>query len=181
MRCTVCGSMNFTARDVLWPKLITDWQLSPREAQYINAQQGKSCDACGANLRSIVLVNAIRSFMGSELLLRELAIHKTTRRLSVLELNEAGSLRPVLRTMSTYTFGAYPEVDMRELPYSDGSFDLVVHSDTLEHVPNPIAALRECHRVLKVSGALCLTVPVIVGRMSRSREGLPKSFHGNEA
>jgi SAM-dependent methyltransferase len=181
MRCTVCGSVNFTARDVLWPKLITDWQLSSREVQYINAQQGKSCDTCGANLRSVVLANAIRSFMGSELLLRELMTHKTARRLTVLELNEAGSLSPVLRTMSKYTFGAYPEVDMRELPYPDGSFDLVVHSDTLEHIPNPIAALRECRRVLKVSGALCLTVPIVVGRMSRSREGLPKSFHGNEA
>jgi ubiquinone/menaquinone biosynthesis C-methylase UbiE len=105
----------------------------------------------------------------------------TASRLIVLELNEAGSLSPVLRTISTYTFGAYPDVDMLALPYPDNSFDLVVHSDTLEHVPNPISALRECHRVLKVSGALCFTVPIIVGRMSRSRDGLPKSFHGNEA
>jgi ubiquinone/menaquinone biosynthesis C-methylase UbiE len=83
--------------------------------------------------------------------------------------------------MKTYTFGAYPDVDMRDLPYPDGSFVLVVHSDTLEHVPNPISALLECHRVLQVGGAACFTIPIIVGRMSKSREGLPKSFHGNEA
>ncbi len=181
MRCSVCGSRSFTARDILWPKLITDWQLSPGEVHYVNAQQGTSCDTCGANLRSIALSNAIRSFMGSDLLLRELAIHITASRVTVLELNEAGSLSSILRTMPRYTFGAYPEVDMRALPYPDSSFDLVVHSDTLEHVPNPVSALRECHRVLKVNGALCFTVPIIVGRMSRSREGLPKSFHGNEA
>ena len=180
MRCTVCGSTNFTSREVLWPKLIADWQLSSSEVRYVNAQQGKSCDICNANLRSIALANAIRSFVGSDLLLRELATHMTASRVTVLELNEAGSLSPILRAMPTYTFGAYPEVDMRALPYADNSFDLVVHSDTLEHVPNPISALRECHRVLKSGGALCFTVPIIVGRMSKNREGLPKSFHGIE-
>jgi hypothetical protein len=35
--------------------------------------------------------------------------------------------------------------------------------------------------VLKVGGALCFTVPVIVGRMSRDRDGLPTSFHGGPA
>jgi ubiquinone/menaquinone biosynthesis C-methylase UbiE len=105
----------------------------------------------------------------------------TVSGVTVLELNEAGSLSSILRTMPRYTFGAYPEVDMRALPYPDSSFDLVVHSDTLEHVPDPVSALRECHRVLKMNGALCFTIPIIVGRMSRSREGLPKSFHGNEA
>ncbi len=68
---------------------------------------------------------------------------------------------------------------MHALPYPDGSFDVVVHSDTLEHVPNPLHALGECRRVLKPGGALCFTVPVIVGRLTRSREGLPKSYHGN--
>jgi hypothetical protein len=84
MHCSVCGSKNFTARDALWPKLIADWQLSPSEVQYVNAQQGKSCDTCGANLRSVVLANAIRSFMGSELPVRELATEMSTSRLTVL-------------------------------------------------------------------------------------------------
>jgi ubiquinone/menaquinone biosynthesis C-methylase UbiE len=57
----------------------------------------------------------------------------------------------------------------------------VVHSDTLEHVINPIHALMECRRVLKQTGGLCFTVPIIVGRMTRSRSGLPFSHHGNQA
>ena len=42
----------------------------------------------------------------------------------------------------------------------------------------PIHALSECRRVLKTGGVLCFTVPTIVGRMSRNRDGLPKSYHG---
>jgi ubiquinone/menaquinone biosynthesis C-methylase UbiE len=83
--------------------------------------------------------------------------------------------------MPGHVFGAYPHIDMQALPYSDGSFDVVVHSDTLEHVHDPILALAECHRVLCAGGTLCFTVPIIVGRLSRSRDGLPKSYHGDSS
>jgi ubiquinone/menaquinone biosynthesis C-methylase UbiE len=100
---------------------------------------------------------------------------------SVLEINEAGSLSSILRRFSGHVLAAYPDVDIHCLPYGDASFDLVVHSDTLEHVDNPVHALAECHRVLKPGGALCFTIPIIVARMSRNRAGLAKSHHGNPA
>ena len=62
---------------------------------------------------------------------------------------------------------------------SDGEFDLVIHSDTLEHVPAPRRALEECRRVVSPQGAVVFTVPVVVGRLTRSREGLPASYHGH--
>jgi ubiquinone/menaquinone biosynthesis C-methylase UbiE len=67
---------------------------------------------------------------------------------------------------------------MLVLPFQDRSFDLVVHSDTLEHVPHPVRGLAECHRVLKPGGFCAFTVPIIVDRLTRSREGLPTSYHG---
>jgi ubiquinone/menaquinone biosynthesis C-methylase UbiE len=70
---------------------------------------------------------------------------------------------------------------MHALPYADAAFDIVIHSDTLEHVANPVHALGECRRVLKPGGGLCFTIPTIVGRMSRSRDGLPRSYHGNNS
>jgi ubiquinone/menaquinone biosynthesis C-methylase UbiE len=72
----------------------------------------------------------------------------------------------------------YPEVDLQALPYSDATFDLVVHSDTLEHVENPEVALTECLRVLRPGGWLCYTVPMVVGRLSRRRDTDPPSYHG---
>ena len=177
--CGVCGGAEFSEREVLWPSLVAEWQLSPIEVSYIDRQQGTTCNACGANLRSIALANAIRASFQDKRYLREIAEGETSK--SILEINEAGSLGSLLRRFKGHVLAAYPEVDMHRLPYSDGSFDLVVHSDTLEHVDNPVHALAECRRVLKTGGALCFTIPIIVGRMSRSRVGLEKSYHGNPA
>jgi len=58
------------------------------------------------------------------------------------------------------------------------SFDFVIHSNTLEHVPNPERALSECRRVLRSNGKCIFTVPIIVDRMTRSRTGLAPSYHG---
>jgi ubiquinone/menaquinone biosynthesis C-methylase UbiE len=68
---------------------------------------------------------------------------------------------------------------MTNLPYPDQTFDLVVHSDTLEHVPKPIEGLSECYRVLVPGGYCAFTIPIIVDRMTKNREGLPPSHHGN--
>ena len=45
------------------------------------------------------------------------------------------------------------------MPQPDETFDLVVHSDTLEHVPDPVRGLAECRRVLKPHGLLILETP----------------------
>lgn len=179
MQCGVCGGTAFQRGPVLWDKLINDWQLSPAEVAYVDRQQGETCVRCGSSLRSIALANALRAFLGTNAYLDAAAHSPIGKRLAILELNGAGSLTEVLKTFGGYSYGAYPQVDIHALPYAEGTFDVVIHSDTLEHVKNPVHALTECRRVLKVDGALCFTVPVIVGRMSRSREGLPKSHHGN--
>jgi len=104
-----------------------------------------------------------------------------TRRLRVLEMNEAGGLTQFLCKLPKHHLAKYPEVDMMHMPYLDRSYDLVVHSDTLEHVPQPIAALAECYRVLAPGGYCVFTIPLIVDRMTRSRAGLPLSYHGDSS
>lgn len=148
------------------------------EAGYIDKQQGTYCEGCGSNIRSLALANAIRAFFGTHRLLQDIDPTNFITDFSILEINEAGNLTPSLKELGTYTFGAYPEVDMHALPYDNGTFDMIVHSDTLEHVRNPQHALSECLRVLKPGGGLCFTVPVIIGRISRNRDGLAKSYHG---
>jgi SAM-dependent methyltransferase len=176
LTCGVCGGAAFTHRPVLWPALVSGWQLSPSEAAYVDRQQGTTCNRCGSNLRSIALANAITAYLRQEGALREVAERRPP--VSILEINQAGDLSAVLSRFEGHVLALYPEVDIHRLPYADGSFDLVVHSDTMEHVVNPIHALTECRRVLKQGGGLCFTVPIVVGRMSRSRSGLPLSYHG---
>jgi ubiquinone/menaquinone biosynthesis C-methylase UbiE len=60
--------------------------------------------------------------------------------------------------------------DAERLPYDDGEFDLVVGHAVLHHLPEPEAALREIHRVLRPGGAVwILGEPSRVGdRMARA-------------
>jgi len=176
--CHVCGQPEFEHTPVLWPELVATWDLSEKEANYIDVQQGTHCRACGSNVRSIALACAIIRFRGFEGTLTRLVADRAQQDLRVLEINEAGTLHPVLRSLPGHQLACYPEADMRSLPFSSGAFDLVVHSDTLEHVPDPLRALAECRRVLDSRGALVFTVPVILGRLSRSRSGLTPSYHG---
>ena len=147
MRCSVCGGDRFTQRPILWDSLIKEWQLTPHEVQYVNRQQGETCETCGANLRSIALANAILAHLRLAPTLQQAP--EQSDRIQLLEINEAGSLTKTLEQFSGYIFGAYPEVDIHQLPYSDASFDVVVHSDTLEHVANPVHALKECRQSSK--------------------------------
>lgn len=179
LTCSVCGGDDFVSNAVLWPALVDEWQLSPSEVAYVDRQQGECCTRCGANLRSIALANALRDAFGTTDMLAEFTASPSAAAFRVLELNTAGTLNPVLSRMPGHVLASYPEIDMHALPWGDHTFDIVTHSDTLEHVPNPIHALTECRRVLKLGGVLCCTVPIIVGRLSRGRDGLPKSYHGS--
>jgi SAM-dependent methyltransferase len=174
--CPVCGGTVFASKDVLWPELIEAWQLSSFEVAYINRQQGTSCGTCGNNLRAMGLAAAVLdewAFMGS---FHEFCTSGLPLR--VLEINPAANLTTYLRHLPGHKLVEYPDFDMLNLAIPSGSYDLVVHSDTLEHVPNPVRGLAECRRVLKHSGKCIFTVPVIVDRISRNRAGLAPSFHG---
>src|SRR6202044_2427205 len=49
--------------------------------------------------------------------------------------------------------------DALALPFDDGTFDRVIASEGLEHIPDDTAAMRELARVLRPGGAMAVTVP----------------------
>lgn len=49
--------------------------------------------------------------------------------------------------------------DITEIPRPDQSFDAVMCTEVFEHIPDPIAALREFDRLLKKDGYLLITAP----------------------
>ena len=181
LHCHTCGGTDFADREILWDALVEAWELSEEERSYIDRQQGTHCVKCGCSLRSIVLAKAIVEVVGVSGPLRAAVRDPGVASLDVLEINEAGSLGQFLGDHPKRTLSLYPAVDMQALPYPDASYDLVLHSDTLEHVPDANLALRECRRVLRPNGAMCFTVPIIVGRMTRSTAGRVPSYHGSPA
>jgi len=58
-----------------------------------------------------------------------------------------------------YAGGVLSE-DVQRLTFPDECFDLCIHSEVFEHVPDDAAGFREVHRVLKGGGATVFTVPV---------------------
>lgn len=52
--------------------------------------------------------------------------------------------------------------DIQRIPLRDW-FDTVISCETIEHLPDPLAALREIHRVLRPGGLLFLTTPNYMG------------------
>ena len=49
--------------------------------------------------------------------------------------------------------------DALHLPFPDGSFDRVICSEVLEHIPDDRAAMAELARVLRPGGTMAVTVP----------------------
>jgi len=176
--CAVCGGKEFSYEKVLWSELIDSWQLAEYEVDYINRQQGLYCSACGNNLRSMALAAAVIRELSQEGSLKSLCCSATDVRL--LEINRAGNLTDTFSKLRNHRLIEHPEFDLQDLQIENQSVDVVVHSDTLEHVSNPVRALSECRRVLRSRGKCIFTVPVVVDRLTRSRSGLTPSYHGRE-
>jgi SAM-dependent methyltransferase len=49
--------------------------------------------------------------------------------------------------------------DALHLPFPDGTFDRVIASEVLEHIPDDVSAMRELARVLRPGGTMAVTVP----------------------
>jgi SAM-dependent methyltransferase len=64
--------------------------------------------------------------------------------------------------------------DAQAIPSSDRSIDVVVSFETIEHVDDPAAFLRECARVLVPEGTLIVSTP---NRPVYTGEGTQNPFH----
>jgi len=73
-----------------------------------------------------------------------------TTREKFLPFAEAGNRRK--------TFGL-ASASALELPFADDTFDKIICSEVLEHIPDYLGALREIERVLRPGGLFCASVP----------------------
>lgn len=200
-QCKACGFQGlFLNGRVLWPELIEEWELTPEWVNWFDLREGHSCPKCGSSLRAGQLseaiiegISSITAVTGKSL--RAVFNQKPVQALCIAEINSAGTLHQFLATCPNLRYSEYgskmpgiPSEDLTKLSYDDESFDLVITSETLEHVPNIDMALREVHRILKPDGMHVFTVPIICDRHETRQTAtiqedrlihlLPPSYHG---
>lgn len=73
--------------------------------------------------------------------------------------------KPFGRKVTPY----YWNQDLQNLTFSSESFDVVISSETMEHVRQPWQAFFEVHRVLKTGGFYVFTIPFRADRLTRPR------------
>lgn len=202
--CPACGLRGELVRQAaLWPELIEQWGLSPQWVAWFDQREGYHCPHCGSSLRAQqlakVIVQTLNARTGTSVTsLAQLCVQQRAQTLHIAEINSAGSLHQFLGKLPHLRYSEFgssnPEVpseDLANLSYADSTFDYVITSETLEHVPDVDLALREIRRVLKPGGAHIFTVPMVEEQaQTRQRAAiqggqlvcyLPKSYHGAPA
>ncbi len=165
-------------RRIIPRRLVEFWGLSPALANAFARKESCSCSRCGANLRARRIARAMLSLypVGPPPTpchsLAQWVDRSESRSLRVAEINRIHGLHEVLVRLpylssSDFHPGSEPgsivdgvrSEDLTRLTYPDESFDVVLTSETLEHVPDLAAALHEIRRVLVPGGRHIFTIP----------------------
>jgi len=161
--CTYCRApRDFTVSAGVWL------------GQNVNLREGLVCPGCGLGNRLRLIFKAIEEFAGSPGELRRRRVYVAERvttfyrRLADRIEDVVGSeyLDARCRSGESRRFGwqAVRHEDLRRLSFPDESFDLVVHADVLEHLPDYRGPLAELRRVTRRGGGMFFSVPFLHDR-----------------
>jgi SAM-dependent methyltransferase len=166
----------------------------------VNLREGLVCETCHLGNRLRLIYKAVEDSSGGQAALRAKSVY-IAERISLFyerligrvgELTGSEYLDPGYEPGSTHlTAGRrVRHEDLCRLSFPSESFDLVLHADVLEHVPDYVSALREMCRVTRRGGAMFFSVPFLHDpyehevRATISATGeivhhLPAAYHGN--
>jgi SAM-dependent methyltransferase len=153
------------------------WGLSERQAEALARKESCECSGCGSKLRARRLADVLLDLYpvaGSRADdLRSWARSPEAGELRIAEINRIDGVHEALEDLarfhpSEYVSNVRPGThvagfrheSLMGLTYEDDRFDLVLTSETLEHVPDLATALAEIRRVLVPGGLHVFTVPV---------------------
>jgi SAM-dependent methyltransferase len=165
--------------DVIPARLAELWGLSPRLVAAFARKESLACASCGAKLRARRIAETILDLYATDGPSSSLAAwseRRGSRTLRIAEINRIDGLHEAIGSMPNLRLSEFREgipsgtvaqgvqaEDLTRLSYADRSFDLVLTSETLEHVPDLGEALREIARILVHGGRHIFTVPQLPG------------------
>lgn len=165
-QCSLCLSQvaNFLPLPENLLRLFNDLQVdySLEDFETLNVGQ-YSCPACGSADRERLYALFVRQCLqwGGEAPMRILDI-APARALSHFL---CGLQHVHYRSADLSSPLADDQVDITDMAlYADDSFDFILCSHVLEHVPDDARAIAELYRVLAPGGAAILMVPILLGR-----------------
>lgn len=177
-RCSVCGAQTrFVLNSwVLPPTAGAEWgEWAPAFAR----RETLLCTRCSSSLRVRRLADVLLAHYAEEATsVAALVQEPGFRALDLAEINAAGEMHAFLAALPRLRHSEYGEggEDIQALSYPDASFDLVLTSETLEHVPDWRRGLAETHRVLRPGGRHVFTVPLVPGR-ERTEDVSARGWH----
>lgn len=174
-------------RDVRF--LYSRWAMPSRLARDFRTAQVRDayrrresmwCSSCGASTRERQLWRAlIDHYADDARSAQELVEEPGFASLIIAEINRLNAGHEYIQRVPGVVYSEYPDEDIQALSYETATFDLVITSDTLEHVPNYRLALSETRRVLKSGGRHIFTVPLRPDLpASQDRSGMEPIHHG---
>jgi len=180
-RCSVCGAdTRFVLNSwILPPTAAEEW--GPEWVTPFARRETLLCTACSASLRVRRLADVLLEHYAADAAsIAGLVQEPRFRELDVAEINAAGEMHRFLASLPRLRYSEYGAdgsgEDIQALSYPDESFDLVLTSETLEHVPDWRRALAETRRVLKPGGRHVFTVPLVPTR-DRTEDVSARGWH----
>jgi SAM-dependent methyltransferase len=194
-RCAVCGRFGpmLYRRRVIPRRLQELWGLSERLAEALARKESSECSFCGAKLRARRLATVLLQIypvgdpLTSARSLAEWTWSPRIGRLRIAEINKIEGLHDQLVHLTDFVASDYQpgaalgamvngvrSEDLTRLTFPDNRFELVLTSETLEHVPDLAAALGEIRRVLARGGRHVFTVPLLPGVPRTFTRTVPK-------
>jgi len=164
-------------RRVIPPRLVELWGLTERQAAALARKESSDCAHCGAKLRARRMADVLLDLFpvggrrASDL--QTWSASHEAGALRIAEINRVDGVHEILSNLARFHSSEYvPNVrpgayvggvrneSLMGLTYENARFDLVLTSETLEHVPDLGHALAEIRRVLVPGGLHVFTVPV---------------------
>jgi SAM-dependent methyltransferase len=178
--CSVCGAeTRFVLNSWILPQTAAE-EWGPEWVEPFARRETLLCTSCSASLRVRRLADVLLlHYAESATSVAGLVEEPGFRALDVAEINAVGEMHRFLARLPRLRhteYGAEGGEDIQALSYPDASFDLVLTSETLEHVPDWRLAIAETARVLRPGGRHVFTVPLVPTR-ERTEDVSARGWH----